>query len=43
MSSDPLVEPFVEAVWLEALQLAVEVEMLELAQVVDVAEVAAEL
>ena len=43
MSSDPLVEPFVEAVWLEAQELAVEVEVLELAEVVEVVELAAEL
>ena len=43
MSSVPLVEPIVEAVWLEAQELAVEVEVLELAVVVEIVQLAAEL
>ena len=43
MSSVPLVEPIVEAVWLEAQELAVEEEVLEVAVVVEVHELAAEL
>jgi len=43
LSSVPLVEPIVAAVWLEAQELAVEEEVLEVAVVVEIDELAAEL
>ena len=43
LSSVPLVEPIVAAVWLEAQELAVEEEVLEVAVVVEVVQLAAEL
>ena len=42
LSSVPLVEPIVASVWLEAQELAVEEEVLEVAVVVEIDELAAE-